>query len=324
MALPASGQISVSDILTELGLDNQNPDTNLRGLETGIFGEINQNNDEANRPDGAPPHSLSEWYSYDHNAAAPANYYWDLSNDIKWDSATDKPLQSTTEDFSISLWIRPQWAATDLNLVIFDLTPSGTTSTANRFILQYDYGLNRFNALYRSSATNFQRQWALHDNNSATGTGASSSNTWTGANRGNVNSDGFVHLFLTYDASQSTGAAAFKIYWNNVELTTTAASANGTRYTMTLDELTFCGNDHNSAGSRIADYMFMHMWDQLPTSGNRSAMYNSGDPTSAADASFTTNLLFGDTSTSAPSVNDADDSGNYDFASANGQSLVQL
>jgi hypothetical protein len=224
----------------------------------------------------------------------------------------------------MSLWIRPQWASTDLNLIIFDLTPSGTTSTANRFFLQYDYGLNRLICRYRSSATNFHREWALHGNNSATGTGASSSNKWTGANRGNVNSDGFVHLFLTYDASQTTGPAAFKLYWNNVELTTTANSSSGTRYTMTLDELTFCGNDHNTAGSRIADYMFMHMWDQLPTSGNRSAMYNSGDPISAADASFTTNLLFGDTSTSAPSVNDADDSGNYDFASANGQSLVEL
>ena len=324
MALPASGQISVSSILTELGLDNQNPDTNLRGLEAGDFGAINENNDAANRPDGEPPHSLSEWYSYDHNAAAPAPYYWDLSNDIKWDSATDKPLQSTTEDFSISFWIRPQWASTDLNLIIFDLTPSGTTSTANRFFLQYDYCVNRFICRYRSSATNFHREWALHGNNSATGTGASSSNKWTGANRGNVNSDGFVHLFLTYDASQTTGPAAFKLYWNNVELTTTANSSSGTRYNMTLDELTFCGNDHNTAGSRIADYMFMHMWDQLPTSGNRSAMYNSGDPISAADASFTTNLLFGDTSTSAPSVNDADDSGNYDFASANGQSLVEL
>ena len=322
MALPASGQISVSDILAELELDIERADTSLEILEQGDAATINIYSSD--RPDGIPPYSLSEWYSYNHTAAAPAPYYWDLSNDIKWDSATDKPLQSTTEDFSMSLWVRPQWAATDLNLVIFDLTPSGTTTTANRFYLQYDYGLNRFLARYRSSATNFSRQWALHDNNTATGTGASSSNTWTGANRGNVNSDGFVHLFLTYDASQSTGAAAFKLYWNNVELTTTATSDSGTRYNMTLDELTFCGNDHNTAGSRIADYMFMHMWDQLPTSGNRSAMYNSGDPTSAADASFTTNLLFGDTSTSAPSVNDADDSGNYDFAAANGQSLVQL
>lgn len=319
MALQSSGPISVSDILTELGLDSQQPNTGLKSLERGDYEPLNTNS--FNRPDGSDPDLMSEWYGYDH---VYARYYWDLSNDIKWDTATDKPLQSNTEDLSVSLWIRPQWTATDLNLIIFDLTPSGTTSTANRFFLQYDYGLNRFVARYRSNSVNFTRQWALHDNNSATGTGTSSTNNWTAANRGNTNSDGFVHLFLNYDASQSTSTSAFRLYWNGTELTTTAASDAGTRSNMTLDELTFCGNDHNTAGSRIADYMFMHMWDQLATSTNISDMYNSGTPVKAADAGYTSNLIFGDTSTSVPAVNAADDSGNYDFATANSQTLVSL
>lgn len=319
MALPASGQISVSDILEELQLDVQNPDTSLSGLEEGAFTDVNLNS--PNVPDIRSPYAMSEWHGYDH---LYARYYWDLSNDIKWDTATDRPLQSTTEDFSVSLWIRPQWATTDLNLIIFDLTPSGTTSTANRFFLQYEYGLNRLIARYRSGASNFDRQWALHDNNAATGTGTSSSNNWAGSNRGNVNGDNFVHLFLNYDASQSSPASAFKLYWNGTELTSTANTNNGSRSNMTLDELTFCGNDHNTAGSRIADYMFMHMWDQLATSTNISDMYNSGTPISAADAGYTSNLIFGDTSTSVPSVNASDDSNNYDFATANSQTLASL
>ncbi len=303
MALQSSGAISISQIKTELSSSSNS----LATLSTAAG--------------KTAPHAISEFYGY--SAVVPL-YYWDLSNDIKWDSAVDKPLQSTSESLSVSLWIRPQWSASDLNLIVFDLTPSGTTSTANRFFLQYDYGLNRFIARYRSGSSNFDRQWALHSNNDATGTGTSSSNYWTSSNRGNTNSDGFVHLFLIYDASQSSPASAFKLYWNGTELRNTAASNSGSRSNMTLDELTFCGNDHNTGGSRIADYMFMHMWDQTTDAGDLATMYNSGDPISAADASYTTNLIFGDNSESTPSVNDSDSSGNYDFAAANGQSVVEL
>jgi hypothetical protein len=303
MALQSSGQISITDIKTELG----NTSGSLTALSTAAG--------------KAAPHAMSEFYGY--SAAVPL-YYWDLSNDIKWDSAVTKPVPTSSSDVTMSLWIRPQWTATDLNLIVFDLTPSGTTSTSNRMFLQYDYGLNRFIARYRSGASNFDRQWALHSNNSATGTGTSSTNYWTSSNRGNVNSDGFVNLILTYDGSQSTAAAAFKLYWNGTELTSTAASNNGSRSNMTLDELNFCGNDHNTAGSRIADYMYMHMWGYVFTTNQITDIYNSGTPTSAADASLSDNLLFGDTSTSVPANNDPDDSGNYDFLTANSQTLAQL
>ena len=262
---------------------------------------------------------MSEFYGYSN-----AKYYWDLSNDIKWGSAQDLPVQSNTEDFSMSLWIRPQWAATDLNLIIFDLTPSGTTSAANRFFLQYDYGLNRFNAMYRSNATNFNAQWALHSNNSATSTGTSSNDKWTAANRGDTNADGFINLVLTYDASESVASNAFKVYWNDRLITTSSVSNNGTRSNMTLNELTFCGNDHNTGGSRIADYMYMHMWDVVLRATDITAMYNSGTPISASDASVTTNLIFADSSDSVPNTGELDDSGNYDFVSANSQSLAVL
>jgi len=305
MALQSSGQISLNDIKTELGAGAT--DVSLRAL--------------SNTAGFAIPDAISEFYGYSN---ASPKYYWDLSNDIKWDSATTKPIPTSSSNLTISLWIRPQWTATDLNLIVFDLTPSGTTSTANRLFLQYDYGLNRLIARHRSSSVNFDRQWALHSNNSATGTGTSSTNYWTSSNRGNVNSDGFINLILTYNGSQSTAASAFKLYWNGSELTSTTASNNGSRSNMTLDELTFCGNDHNTGGSRIADYMFMHMWGFVFSTNAISDIYNSGTPISASDASLLDNLLFGDTSTSLPANNDPDDSGNYDFLTANSQTLVQL
>jgi hypothetical protein len=301
MALQSSGAISISQIKTELGSSSNS----LRTLSAAAG--------------FTTPDSMSEFYGYSN-----AKYYWDLSNDIKWGSAQDLPVQSNTEDFSMSLWIRPQWAATDLNLIIFDLTPSGTTSAANRFFLQYDYGLNRFNAMYRSNATNFNAQWALHSNNSATSTGTSSNDKWTAANRGDTNADGFINLVLTYDASESVASNAFKVYWNDRLITTSSVSNNGTRSNMTLNELTFCGNDHNTGGSRIADYMYMHMWDVVLRATDITAMYNSGTPISASDASVTTNLIFADSSDSVPNTGDNDGSGNYSFVSANSQSLAVL
>lgn len=319
MALQSSGEIKISQINAELGRAT-NSTSSLDTLESGGYVAINTAS--PSYPSDARPASMSEWYSYDHSASA--FYYWDLSDDIKWDSAVTKPVATSSSDMTMSLWIRPQWTATDLNLIVFDLTPSGTTSTANRFFLQYDYGLNRFIARYRSASVNFDRQWALHSNNSATGTGTSATNYWTSSNRGNVNSDGFVNLILTYDGSQSTAASAFKIYWNGSELTSTAASNNGSRSNMTLDELTFCGNDHNTSGSRIADYMYMHMWGYVFTVNQINDIYNSGTPISAADSSLSDNLIFGDTSTSLPANNDPDDSGNYDFLTANSQTLAAL
>jgi len=301
MALQSSGAISINDIKTELGSSSGS----LATLSTAAG--------------KSAPHAMSEFYGYSN-----AKYYWDLSNDIKWNNAQDLPIQSNTEDFTMSLWIRPQWAATDLNLIIFDLTPANTTSTANRFFLQYDYGGNFFNAMYRSSSTNFNATWTLHGNNSVTSTGSSSNNYWTGTNRGDTNSDGFIHLVLTYDASETTPATAFKLYWNDRELTSVTNGTSGTRSNMSLSEVTFCGNDHNTAGSRIADYMFMHMWDKVIRAADITLMYNSGDPISASSAGVTTDLIFGDTSESVPSVNDADDSNNYTFAAANSQTLVLL
>ena len=301
MALQSSGQISITDIKTELGSSSGS----LTTLSTAAS--------------KTAPHAMSEFYGYSN-----AKYYWDLSNDIKWGNAQDLPLQTNAEDFTMSLWIRPQWTATDLNLIIFDLTPAGTTSTANRFFLQYDYGGNFFNAMYRSSSTNFNANWYLHNNNSVTSTGSSSNNYWTSSNRGDTNSDGFIHLVLTYDASQSSPATAFKLYWNDRELTSVSSATSGTRSNMSLDEVTFCGNDHNTGGSRIADYMYMHMWDKVIRSADITLMYNSGSPISASTAGVTSDLLFGDASSSVPSVSDADDSNNYTFTSANSQTVVLL
>ena len=78
MAVPSSGELSLVRIFGELNEDDYttfNPDgesPSLKNLSTGASppGEaINTNNAKGDRPDGAAPHAMSEFYSYDHDAS---------------------------------------------------------------------------------------------------------------------------------------------------------------------------------------------------------------------------------------------------------------
>ena len=65
MALPSSGQISMSQIRTELGIPSQSP-FSLDTAENGGYVAINTNS--TSRPNSANPAAMSEWYSYNHSA----------------------------------------------------------------------------------------------------------------------------------------------------------------------------------------------------------------------------------------------------------------
>ena len=70
MTLTASGQISISDINGEFGRSGTTANSSLEDLSDGTVATINTVNDSADRPDGSAPHSMSEFYSYDHDAVA--------------------------------------------------------------------------------------------------------------------------------------------------------------------------------------------------------------------------------------------------------------
>lgn len=61
MALQSSGQISLSNIATEMGVS-------LSNVSLGTQSTTNVNQNSTSKPDGSQPHSISEFYGYDHNA----------------------------------------------------------------------------------------------------------------------------------------------------------------------------------------------------------------------------------------------------------------
>ena len=70
MALTSSGQISMNDINVEFGRSGTTANSSLEDLSDGTVATINTVNASADRPDGSAPHAMTEFYSYDHDAAA--------------------------------------------------------------------------------------------------------------------------------------------------------------------------------------------------------------------------------------------------------------
>lgn len=63
MALQDGGQISLGDIATEMGVS-------LSNVSLGTQSTTNVNQNSTSKPDGSQPHSISEFYGYDHNASS--------------------------------------------------------------------------------------------------------------------------------------------------------------------------------------------------------------------------------------------------------------
>ena len=77
MAVPDSGEISLFKIRHEIVNNDYNHNgvfliaaTSLTSLSNGSFGTINTGNAATDRPNGSAPHSMSEFYSYDHDVSS--------------------------------------------------------------------------------------------------------------------------------------------------------------------------------------------------------------------------------------------------------------
>lgn len=256
MALQSSGEIKISQIKAELGSSSNS----LRTLSAAAGLSV--------------PDAISEFYGY---SAYSNDYYYtnDGVNDyIKGTWENYNSLHNT--DWSVNFWIKQNQSSVAAQQ-LWDFNANSTLNsgnTVNRVFMQYTGSTNRLLVRVRTNSTNFDRQISLHDNSSTTGV---SSAGWTASNRGNVNADGFCMITVTYDASQTTGAAAIKIYWNGTELTGTAASSNGTRTAATFASLSLCASQHNISGGNanvsIDEWAF---YSDILTSTESSTLYNSG------------------------------------------------
>lgn len=289
MALQSSGQISITNIKTELG----NTSGSLTTLSTAAG--------------KTAPHAMSEFYGY---SSYTNSYYYanDGTNDyITGYKTGNTPFDiNTTQDLSFNFWVRIK-SGTKNNETLWNFGSTNTDGN-NRIFMQYIASSNRLLCRVRTNSVNFDRQYGLHDNSSATGI-TNSSTGWTTGQRGNVNSDNFCMLTLTYDASQTNAANAFKLYWNGSELTSQAAANSGTRTAVRADYFRFCENIHTtaSAGNANVDIDEFKIYTDILTASEISTLYNSGtitDSSQTHSSSLLTEWTFDD--------DEHDSSGLYD------------
>ena len=303
MALQASGQIKISEIISELGYAGGG-DHRVAFLHTGAYGTINLANPAANRPDGNQPHLMSEWYSYDHSLSANAKY-WNFADTQGLGFSTTSP-RATGNDFSLSFWINPKWAASDTNVMLFMATNS-TTATTNRLFFMYDYGLNRFIARFRSNAVNSRgTHWNVTSNSGATGI---TSGNWHGTQKGNVNSASMAHIVLTFDISQTTGADAFQMYWNGVRLPNKLTSLTNSFFHFNMDNIYINRTNNGTGNSRASEYDNFTFFDnKLLSQTEITNLYNSGAGLPAADVGENDNVYLAfDAENDPPTAVDGDD-----------------
>lgn len=298
MALPASGQIKFSDVGVELGA-SYGANISMELASTGAYATVNTNNAAADRPDGSAPHAISEWFSYDHNASGSADaslQYWlgDGVNDTMRVSGHGSTLVSTSSDFSWAGWYRID--ETTGQVQQFGSFSKSTPTGNDQLFLQYSgASLNRIRFRYRHGGSFHQTQIPLHANNAITGTGSSSNNYWTSTNRGNANSEGFVHIAFTYDASNRTASSGMKVYWNGSVLGGSVSNSNVSNPSHWDAKSLAIGDIISSSGSNAnvwkggIDNVSMH--SKVLTSSEINLLYNSGTPMTCADAGVTSNLL---------------------------------
>ena len=138
MALQSSGQIKMSELNAEFGLAEERQ-LGLKDASDGTVATINTNNAAADRPDGTAPHAISEFYSYDHSAAAAysnTRYYQNdgTSDYINCTTSTSPFSINTTQDLSFSIWVRNTGALQNQLLWNFGNTNANGN---NRIFLTY-------------------------------------------------------------------------------------------------------------------------------------------------------------------------------------------
>lgn len=318
MALQSSGQIKMSELNTEFGLAPEREIT-LKSASDGTIAAINTANAAADRPDGTAPHAISEFYSYNHTLSSWSNSYaldYDGVNDYVRGSLSSHPSQ----EFSISMWVRND-ETSKRNMFLYSTVHTENNSTNGRFAFFYNASLNRLivQFFYNSgTAQRYQRQYPLHDSGNSTPSGVTNSSTgWVSGQRGNTDSDGFTHLMVCIDQTQSNSTNGIKTYWNGSELTYSVNNtAHFTTAQVTHNYLSIGDNYGATAPNSMWDGVIdeVYLYDAMLSSSNVSTIYGYGRD---SENTFTTNY-----ETSWRMENDVSDDSGISSLTNNGATFI--
>ena len=201
-------------------------------------------------------------------------------------------LFGSNDDFSYSGWFRVDETSNQMQWLgsFSEASPSGATM----IFIQYNPTNARMQLRFRKGGGgNFhQRFWSISSTNNTSITGVNS-NGWYSTNRGNVNSEGFVHLVFTRDNS-NTASSGMNLYWNGTKLPESIQFNSRSLTTFNIRSVAIgdaVGSSPNNASVFKGGIDQVSVYTKTLTQSEVTALYNSGTPMTCSDAGVTTNLL---------------------------------
>lgn len=132
MALQLTGSISITDILSELGVGVS--EVTVRNLCNGTVEPLNSNS--LLKPDGAAPHSIGEFYGYNHTMPSTTSFLFDITE------YTDPGDCCSLGDPTLTYYHNGGGTYPNLGDVIYD--PNGIVFDGNDRWFKYDDGAGGF------------------------------------------------------------------------------------------------------------------------------------------------------------------------------------
>ena len=253
MAVPSSGALSLAGIRAELATNTYNASAtttaSLEDCSDGTVATINTANASSDRPDGSAPHSMAEFYAYDHDLSSftdDISFDFDGTNDY----LTRSPISGLETTGSVSAWVKLD--SMSANGFIFQIREEEGTN--NQIILLW----NNASGVIRGNV-----KFAGTTNVVDSGSGLENDGNWH-------------HVAFTWmSGSKSSALNVTKIYIDGSE---TDSDAIGNNWNGTAGELVIGRNGIQSNAYFNGHINDVAIFDDALTSSEVSAIYNSGSP----------------------------------------------
>ena len=324
MAVPSSGAISMAGIGTEVKSNAYNPSATGTVTLGSLANNTTINTNSASVPDSEPPHAMSEWYGYDHDAApsftnnqaVSKTTSTGTSNAITFTDTDDTFNITGSDNWSISFWVKAGWTSS-LNTNIHFLIGQRATAakqTTDMVKIIYAENTNRIEVRYGNVAgSSFwynQGGWLFHANSGSFAAGFKAAGLgttfWSASNRGNVNSDDYTMITVTNDGTNT--AASLRLYWNATGIGTAPVQTNNNSSARAGNPISSTNDRQWSLGSNGAHsnnstpqakcgngsatvYNDLTIWDKQLSDSEVTELYNSGTVLNAETHSASSNLI---------------------------------
>ena len=227
MAVPSSGAISLTGLAGEKLNDDygdQDFDDVISLTDLVLGGNTNgshesweaTNANSTSKPDTSAPHAMSEWYGYDHDAAAAFANAKAVSKALETGVNHNINLLDTDDTFNftgssawtISFWVKAGWSSSlNTNIHFFiGQKENAPYQLTDMIKIMYNESNNRLRAHYGNKTTSSNGwskygEWLFHANSGQYAAGYAAaglgSSYWSASNRGYVNSDNYTMITFT-------------------------------------------------------------------------------------------------------------------------------